>query len=83
MILTKVLWADKCEPETDPNAHSHAVTDFITTYSENAIKDSFFILVRNMERDLRHDPDETMEKLELAVGVVNFLKSMSTDSELC
>ena len=35
-----------------------------------------------MDRDLRMDPEENFEKMELSVGVVNFLKSMGLDEEL-
>ena len=44
--------------------------------------DSLKIHIRNMERDLRDDLDENEEKIELAIGVVNFLKSLSIDKEL-
>jgi hypothetical protein len=35
-----------------------------------------------MERDLRLDEDENEQKIELACGVVNFLKSLSTNHDL-
>ncbi len=51
MILTKVIAGSK--KAVQDGKRSQSLNDFITIYSENAIKDSLDILVRNMERDLR------------------------------
>jgi hypothetical protein len=50
--------------------------DFVTIDAENAIQDCFNILLKNMSRDLRSEPEENHQKLELSVSCVNFLRAL-------
>ncbi|EAS05094.2 hypothetical protein TTHERM_01287970 (macronuclear) [Tetrahymena thermophila SB210] len=56
--------------------------DFEIIYAENSVLDVQKVLLIDMERDLREDPDEEQEKIELAIACVNFLISLSAKFEL-
>ena len=60
------------------NGQDSDIKEFCAVQGENALEDCFSILEKNMERNLLDDPEENLQKLELACACINFLKSFTS-----